>query len=48
MKLSTEKFKHIITKCRNKETAMDPNKRSKNNPSYSQCLVTALVARDEL
>ena len=41
-------FVRTITRCWSRETAMDPHNRSEQNPSYSQCLATALVARDEL
>lgn len=41
-------FIRTIEKCWSRETAMDPQNRSQQNPSYSQCLATALIARDEL
>jgi len=48
MNISVDDFKQIIRKCRSKETSGDPEKRSDKNPSYRQCLVTALLANDFL
>lgn len=48
MTTSENDFIRTIEKCWSRETAMDPKNRSEQNPSYSQCLATALLARDEL
>ncbi len=48
MKFSVDTFKQTIKQCRSQETALDPKKRSLQHPSYSQCLLTALLASDEL
>ena len=41
-------FECTLRKCRCKETSGDPEKRSDKNPSYRQCLFTALLANEVL
>ena len=41
-------FTQTIKKCWSRETSGDQKKRSETNPSYRQCLVTALLANDIL
>ncbi|MFA7298463.1 MAG: hypothetical protein WC010_02340 [Candidatus Absconditabacterales bacterium] len=46
--ISVDNFPHIIKKCRSRETSADSEKWSQNNPSYRQCLITALLANEFL
>jgi len=48
MQISVKDFEQIIPKCRSKETSADPEGRSDLNPSYRQCLITALLANEFL
>jgi len=48
MKLSVDDFRQTIKKCRSRETSGDSENRSEKNPSYRQCLVTALLANEFL
>lgn len=48
MNISLQNFEQTIKACRCKETSGDPEKRSDNNPSYRQCLFTALLANELL
>jgi hypothetical protein len=48
MKISVKKFEQLLPKCRSRETTAEPEGRSDNNPSYRQCLVTALLANEFL
>lgn len=48
MENSVEKFEQLLPKCRSRETTAEPEGRSDNNPSYRQCLVTALLANEFL
>ena len=48
MKISIDAFEKAIKNCRCKETSGDPEYWSDKNPSYRQCLVTALLANEVL
>ena len=48
MQLSVDDFARVLPKCRSKETSWDPANRSDKNPSYRQCLATALLANEVL
>ena len=48
MHLSIDTFKQIIKHSRSRETSGDPEHWSNTNPSYRQCLVTALLANELL
>ena len=48
MKISVDIFKQIIKHSRSRETSGDPEHWTDNNPSYRQCLVTALLANEFL
>jgi len=47
MNIDIEKFQDLLTKSRSRETSGDPENWTPQNPSYRQCLVTAILA-DEL
>ena len=48
IQISVDDFTKAIKKCRSRETSADPENRSDKNPSYRQCLVTALLANEFL
>lgn len=48
MKISKNDFGQIVGHCWSKETALDPTKRSQQDPSYSHDLLTALLANEIL
>ena len=48
MQLSVDVFEKTVRNCRSKESSGDPESRSDSNPSYRQCLVTALLAHEIL
>jgi len=48
MQLSVDVFEKTVRNCRSKESSGSPESRSDSNPSYRQCLVTALLAHEIL
>jgi hypothetical protein len=48
MQVSVDDFTRTVKKCWSRETSGDPEYRSEENPSYRQCLVTALLANEVL
>lgn len=48
MRTALDTFMDTLPLCRSKETSGDDARRSDANPSYRQCLVSALLAHDIL
>lgn len=48
MIITTQTIKEILPQCRSRETSSDEAHWSKDNASYRQCLVTAILANELL